>query len=125
MSKNVKILIATGVFFDVESNNVRHDLRWFIGYFTNLKELYKHFDKTTTQSYSTICQHLKRQEYYISKNPLFYYGDKYKRFNEIRIREVKTNTLYEGHKVVSLNDLLAKEVTTVDVQVGMNLASSD
>jgi hypothetical protein len=122
MAKNVKILLVTGISIDtVDMKSSFNDLVWIVGYFTNLKELYKNFEIGNIQSYSTICSHLKKQGYYTSKDIRFWYRRNYQRFNELTIREFVTNRLYSAHKVISLNSLLAKEVSNIDLQIGMNL----
>jgi hypothetical protein len=122
MAKNVKILLVTGISIDTfDMKSSFNDLVWFVGYFTNLKELYKNFEIGNIQSYSTICSHLKKKGYYTSKDIRFWYRRNYQRFNELTIREFVTNRLYSAHKVISLNSLLAKEVSNIDLQIGMNL----
>lgn len=122
MAKNVKILLVTGIFINTEDKESSvNDLVWIVGYFTNLKELYKNFENGNIQSYSTICSHLKKKGHYTSKDTRFWYRRNYQRFNEITIREFVTNRLYSAHKTISLNSLLAKEVSCIDLQIGINL----
>lgn len=123
MAKNVKIFIVTGVFIDLEDNNgLSNELSCIVGYFTNLKELYSNFQSGSIQSYSTICSHIKNQGYYVSKGARFWYRRDYEKFNEIIIREVITNQLYHSRKYVSLSELLTKEVSSIDIHLGMNLS---
>ncbi len=123
MAKNVKIFIVTGVFLDLEENQkVMTDLSCIVGYFTNLKELYKNFQPDTIQSYSTISSHIRKKKYYVSKKSRFWYRKEYENFSEIIIREVVTNQLYESIKYVSLSEMLSKEVSSIDVHLAMNLS---
>jgi hypothetical protein len=123
MAKHVKIFIVSGVFFDLDSNiGISHELSYMIGYFTNLKELYKNFQSETIQSYSTICSHIKKHGYYISKDSRFWYRRDYKKFNEIIIRAVVSNQLYTSRKHVSLSSLLSKEASSIDIHLGMRLS---
>lgn len=125
MAKSIKIYIVTGLFLDLEeSKRLMSELTCLVGYFTNLKELYKNFDPETIQAYSTICSHINKKSYYVSKGSRFWYQHEFKRFNEIIIREVTTNQLYHSRKYVSLSDLLSKEVSTIDIHLGMNLSKS-
>ena len=122
MSKNVKIFIVTGVFIDLEDSRMSNKITYIIGYFTNLKELYKNFQSGTIQSYSTICSHINKKGYYVSKSSRFWYGDAFEKFNEIIIRQVFTNHLYYSHKYISISELLSKEVSSIDIRLGMNLS---
>lgn len=122
MAKNVKILVVTGLKIDLSNNpHLENEVSWVIGYFTNIKELYSMFQKSSIQSYSTICTHLKKNQYYLSKNSRFLTGKNYELFNEIIIRELETNQLYRGRKYVSLTSLLAREASNVDMQIGLGL----
>lgn len=122
MAKNVKIFIVTGVFIDLEDYKLSNELTCIVGYFTNLKELYKNFQPGTIQSYSTICSHISKKGYYISKGSRFWYRNEFEKFNEIIIREVVTNQLYNSHKYISISELLSKEVSSIDIHLGMNLS---
>ena len=95
MAKNVKIFIVAGVFLDLEENQkVMTELSCIVGYFTNLKELYKNFQPNTIQSYSTISSYIRKNKYYISYNSRFWNRERYEKFSELIIREVATNQLY-------------------------------
>ena len=123
MAKNVKIYIVTGIFIALEeSKGLTNELSCIVGYFTNLKELYNNFQSKTIQSYSTICSHLNKNGYYVSKGSRFWYRQDYEKFNEIIIRAVTTNQLYSSRKYVSLSELLSKEVSSIDIHLGMNLS---
>ncbi|HUX56302.1 MAG TPA: hypothetical protein VMV77_04970 [Bacteroidales bacterium] len=116
------ILISFGVSSPLLAAGSFIEVTWVIGYFTNIKELYMNFDKSTIQSYSTICSHIKKEKYYITKDSRFLTGRYYERFNEIIIRELVTNQLYKGRKYVSLTELLAKEASNVDMQIGLGIS---
>jgi len=122
MSKNVKILVVTGVFINLDESD---ELSWILGYYTNLKELYKNFEYGNIQSYSTICSHIKKKGYYVSKNTRFWYNRDYRKFNEVVIREFKTNQLYSARKSVSLNNMIAREIASADIHVSLNLSILD
>jgi len=122
MAKNVKILVVTGVFINLDEND---ELSWILGYYTNLKELYKNFEYGNIQSYSTICSHIKKKGYYVSKNTRFWYKRDYRKFNEVVIREFKTNQLYSARKSVSLNNMIAREIASADIHVSLNLSTPD
>jgi len=122
MSKNVKILVVTGVFINLDESD---ELSWILGYYTNLKELYKNFEYGNIQSYSTICSHIKKKGYYVSKNTRFWYKKDYRKFNEVVIREFKTNQLYSARKSVSLNNMIAREIASADILVSLNLSIPD
>jgi hypothetical protein len=117
MSKNVKILVVTGVFIDFDESD---ELSWIIGYYTNLKELYKNFETGKIQSYSTVCSYLKKKGYYALRNPSFWYKRDYRKFNEIVIREFKTNELYSASKTIRLNTMIAREIASADLYVSIN-----
>ena len=119
MSKNVKILVVTGVFINLDTSD---ELSWILGYYTNLKELYKNFEYGNIQSYSTICSHIKKKGYYKSNNAKFWYMRDYRKFNEIIIREFKTNHLYSARKSVTLNNMIAREIASDNILVSMNLS---
>jgi hypothetical protein len=126
MAKNVKILVVTALNIDLsDSPNQPNEVTWVIGYFTNLKELYSKFEKSSIQSYSTVCSHLKKDKYYITKESRFLTGRHFEKFTEIIIRELVTNQLYKGRKYVSLTELLAKEASNVDMQIGLGLFQKD
>lgn len=123
MAKNIKIYIVTGIFIDVKNNkSLLNELKCIVGYFTNLKELLKNFKLGTIQSYSTVCTHIKNKGYYVTKNTRFWYRTDFEHFNEIIIRQVFTNELYWSNKYVSLSELLSKEVSSIDVHLGLNLS---
>lgn len=122
MSKNVKILVVTGVFINLDESD---ELSWILGYYTNLKELYKNFEYGNIQSYSTICSHIKKRGYYLSKNTRFWYKRDYRKFNEVIIREFKTNQLYSESKSVTLNSMIAHEIASSNILVSMNLSIPD
>jgi phage anti-repressor protein len=122
MSKNVKILVVTGVFINLEESD---ELSWILGYYTNLKELYKNFEYGNIQSYSTICSHIKKIGYYVSKNTRFWYKKDYRKFNEVIIREFKTNQLYSARKSVTLNNMISREIASANILVSMNLSIPD
>lgn len=119
MSKNVKILVVTGVFINLDEGD---ELSWILGYYTNLKELYKNFEYGNIQSYSTICSHIRKKGYYLSKNTKFWYKRDYRKFNEVIIREFKTNKLYSASKYVTLNNMISHEIASANILVSMNLS---
>lgn len=124
MSKNIKIFVVSGMYmsFD-EKHKVLNDLISEIGYFTNLKEVYSKFEKDTIQAYSTICSHIQKNGYYVSKSARFLSRRGYEDFREILIREVETNSFYRTHKMVSLSQMLAKEAS-LDMHLGMNISET-
>ena len=123
MAKNVNIFIVTGVFIKLDrEKDLRSDMNIIVGYFTNLKVLYGSFHKDSIQSYSTITAHIRKKGYYVSKGTRFWYRRRLEKFDEIIIRKVVTNKLYFNSKSVSLSRLLAKEVSTMDIHLGMNLS---
>lgn len=123
MAKKIKIFIVTGVFVNFEQkNHLTNELHTIVGYFTNLKELYKNFEKGSVQSYTTICSHINKQGFYISNNSRFLHSKTYQNFNELIIRQVETNMLYSCKKDISLSELLSKEVSSIDIHLGMNLS---
>lgn len=125
MAKDVKIFIVTGILIDLADNtNISNELTCIVGYFTNLKELFKSFESSSIQSYSTVCSHIKKKGFYLSKGSRFWYRDEYEKFNEIVIRQVFSNRLYYARKNISLSELLSKEVSTIDIHLGMNLSHS-
>jgi hypothetical protein len=123
MSKNVKIFIVTGIYIDLEEDNhYKNELHCIVGYFTNLKELYKNFESKTIQSYSTVCNHINKNGYYITKGSRFWHRRSYQHYNEIIIRQVISNQMYGSSKYISISELLSKEVSSIDIHLGMNLS---
>ncbi len=123
MAKNIKIYIVTGVILNEGgSNNLVSELKFLTGYFTNLKELYKHFDKETIQSYSTICNHIRKNGFYTTKESRYLYLRNYENFKEIIIREVRTNHFYTAQKYISISEMLTKEISSIDLHMALKLS---
>lgn len=124
MSKTVKIYVVSGMYmsFD-EKHRIMNDLICEVGYFTNLKELYNKFEIGTIQAYSTICSHMRKKGYYVSKSARFISRKGFEDFREIIIREFETNSFYRTYKTVSLSQLLAKEAS-LDMHLGMNISET-
>lgn len=120
----MKIYIVTGVSIGIdEENRFSNHMSCTMGYYTNLKELYKNFEQGSIQSYSTICSRIKANGFYVTKNSRFWHYYSYETFNELIIRQVLTNTLYKNNKEFSLTELLSKEVGSIDIHLGVNLSS--
>jgi len=59
MSKNVKILVVTGVFMNLDESD---ELSWILGYYTNLKELYKNLSMEISNHILQYALHIKRKD---------------------------------------------------------------
>lgn len=116
MLRNTKIYILKAVKLDLESasKSELNELSTFVGYFTNLKELFNKFDSETIQSYSTVSSHIKRKGIYVIKDPKFSYREEFERFNEISITKVETNNIYSRRDFISLSGLLIKEASRIN-----------
>jgi len=113
-STKIYILKAVKIDFDSVEKSELNELSTFVGYFTNLKELYNKFDSDTIQSYSTVSAHIKKKGVYVIKDPKFSYREEFERFNEISITKVLANNIYSRRDYISLSDLLIKEASRIN-----------
>jgi hypothetical protein len=108
----MKLYIVKGIEIDRQESNVRiKRLSSFIGYFTNLKEVYKQFDSKTVQSYSSVATKIKETDYYTANDSRFLIDQEMINFYQIIIKRVKTNTVYSKSKNVYLDSLFAQELS--------------
>lgn len=115
MSKNVKIFLLKGISIDFENEVKEYNrLHSVIGYFTNLKELHGQFEKSSIQSYSTICSHINVKGFYKTKNSVIKFKRTVQRFNEIIITQVETNRLYQKGDYIDLSEILKREASVIN-----------
>lgn len=73
----MKLYIVKGISIDKKnSSTTSKKIDSFIGYFTNLKEVYNRFDNKTIQSYSTIANRINVSNHYSSFNSKFLIEEK-------------------------------------------------
>ena len=81
-----KLYIVKGVKYSSKnSNSLEKSVDTFVGYFTNLKEVYVKFDRASIQSYSTIAKRINKQGFYRAHNCKFFIKPYMKNFNQIVI----------------------------------------
>ena len=118
--KKIKLYVFTAIVVDLEEEDKfnRNILRTNLGYFTNLKELYKRLGGDSLQSYSTISGILQKKGIYNRKNMTILNDGYVEHFHEITIRKVDANQVYGFNKYFSLSELLSNEINKVDLSLG-------
>lgn len=118
--KKIKLYVFTAIVVDLEEEDKfnRNVLRTNLGYFTNLKELYKRLGGDSLQSYSTISGILQKKGIYNRKNMTILNDGYVEHFHEITIRKVDANQVYGFNKYFSLSELLSNEINKVDLSLG-------
>lgn len=117
---SIKLYVFTAVVVDLDEDDKhgRNIIHTNLGYYTNLKELYKVLKGDSLHSYSTISAILKKKEIYNRKNISVVNHGYVEFFNEITIRKVDANQLYGFNKYFSLSELLSNEISKVDFSQG-------
>ena len=106
----MKLYIVKGIEIDrKESNSTTKKVNCFVGFYTNLKEVYSLFERKTVKSYSSIANKINDTNYYISYDSSFLIEEKMMKFQQIRIERVQANKVYNKSKYVNLNPLIAQE----------------
>ena len=106
----MKLYVVKGMRIDEKKSDIKSKrVESFIGYFTNLKEVYSQFDRKTMNSYSSIAAKIKDTSYhYIYDTQLLIEGKMIK-FQQIKIEKVLVNKFYNKFKYVNLNPLISQE----------------
>jgi len=108
----MKLYIVKGIEIDgKKSNNTSKRLESFIGYYTNLKEVYSQFERKTVKSYSSIANKINETNYYITFDSKFLIEEKMMKFQQIRIQRVQVNKVYNNFKYVNISPLIAQELS--------------
>ena len=106
----MKLYIVKGIEIErKKSNSTSKKINSFIGFYTNLKEVYSQFERKTVKSYSSIANKINETNYYITYDSKFLIDEKMMKFQQIRIERVQTNEVYNKSKYVNINPLIAQE----------------
>lgn len=106
----MKLYIVKGIEIDrANSSSTSKKINSFIGFYTNLKEIYDQFERKTVKSYSTIANKINEDNQYITYDSSFLIDGKMMKFQQIRIERVLANKVYNKYKYVNINPLIAQE----------------
>lgn len=106
----MKLYIVKGIEIERKnSNSTSKKIDSFIGFYTNLKEVYSQFESKTVKSYSSIANKINETNYYITYDSKFLINEKMMMFQQIRIERIQTNVVYNKSKYVNINPLIAQE----------------
>lgn len=106
----MKLYIVKGIEIDRnKSNNTSKRVNSFIGFYTNLKEVYNQFERETVKSYSSIANKMNEHKYYITYDSKFLIDEKMMKFQQIRIERVQANEVYNKSKYVNISPIIAQE----------------
>jgi len=107
----MKLYIVKGYRIKKRNNNLHKRVDSFVGYFTNLKEVYSYFETATVSSYSTVAKAIKRKGSFQVFNSKFLFKNKTKKFEEINIYRVETNELYEHLQFINFQKQIKEEIS--------------
>lgn len=106
----MKLYIVKGIEIDrKKSNSTSKRLDNFIGYYTNLKEVYSQFERKTVKSYSSVANKINETNYFITFDSKFLIEGKMMKFQQIRIQRVQANKVFNYFKYVNISPLIAQE----------------
>ena len=106
----MKLYIVKGIEIDrKESNSTLKRVNSFIGFYTNLKEVYSQFERKTVISYSSIANKINDVNYYITYDSNFLIDEKMMKFQQIRIERVRANKVYHKSKDVNISPFISQE----------------
>ncbi|QIE58624.1 hypothetical protein G5B37_03325 [Rasiella rasia] len=107
----MKLYVVKGFSIDSENkDSLTKKVESFVGYFTNLKEIYDRFDRKTIVSYSTISKRLRKQNHHIVQEATFMIADNSIMFNEIVIKKVLVNQIYFDYQYVSIENYVKQKL---------------
>ncbi|WP_111710317.1 hypothetical protein [Lutibacter citreus] len=108
----MKLYIVKGIEIDEEkSNSTNKKINSFIGYYSNLKEVYSQFERKTVKSYSSIANKINKTNHYVTYDSKFSIDEKMLKFQQIIIERVQVNKIYSKYKYVNFSPLIAQELS--------------
>jgi len=108
----MKLYIVKGILIDEKlSSTTSKRITSFIGYYTNLKEVYSQFDRKSIKSYSTVANNIKESNQCYIRNSKFSIDKKLIRFQQIKIELIQVNKIYSSSKYVNINQLISQELS--------------
>jgi hypothetical protein len=112
----MKLYIVKGIEIDRENSiSTIKKINSFIGYYSNLKEVYSQFERKTVKSYSSIANKINGTNHYITYDSKFLIDEKMMEFQQIIIERVQVNKVYSKVKYVNLNPLIAQELSDFEL----------
>jgi hypothetical protein len=106
----MKLYIVKGIEIDEKKSNITlKKINSFIGFYTNLKEVYSQFERKTVMSYSSIANKINDTNYYITYDSSFLIDGKMMKFQQIRIERVQVNKVYNKSRNVNISPLISQE----------------
>ena len=106
----MKLYIVKGIEIDrKKSNSTLKRVNSFIGFYTNLKEVYSQFERKTVISYSSIANKINDTNYYITYDSNFLIDEKMMKFQQIRIERVQANKVYHKSRDVNISPMISQE----------------
>ncbi|MBD3892156.1 hypothetical protein [Olleya marilimosa] len=108
----MKLYIVKGIEIDrKKSVSTSKRINSFIGYYSNLKEVYSQFERKTVKSYSSIANKINETNHYITYDSKFSIDEKMMKFQQIIIERVQVNKVYSKSKYINLSPLIAQELS--------------
>jgi hypothetical protein len=106
----MKLYIVKGIEIDrKKSSSTLKKVNSFIGFYTNLKEVYSQFDRKTIMSYSSVANRINETNYYITYDSNFLIDEKMMKFQQVRIERVQGNKIYHKSRDVNISPLISQE----------------
>lgn len=106
----MKLYIVKGIQIDrKKSNDITKRVDSFIGYYSNLKELYSQFQRKSIKSYSSVASKINDSNFYITYDSKFLVNGKMMKFQQIRIQRIQVNETYYQMKYVNISPLIAQQ----------------
>tara|TARA_Y100001001_G_C7875931_1_gene262911 strand:- start:381 stop:719 length:339 start_codon:yes stop_codon:yes gene_type:complete len=106
----MKLYIVKGIEIDRKrSNSTTKRVDSFIGFYSNLKEVYSQFERKSIKSYSSIASKISDSHFYITNDSKFLVDGKMMKFQQIRIERVQVNKVYNQMKYVNISPLIAQQ----------------
>ena len=112
----MKLYIVKGYRIKNKGSDLLKRVDSFVGYFSNLKEIYSRFDSQTISSYSTVAKAMTNKGYFQTFDPKFHLEDKAKRYSEISIIQIETNRLYPKSEFINFKKQIREEVSEFQLQ---------
>ena len=108
----MKLYIVKGIKVKSEkSKSTYKKINSFIGYYSNLKEVYSQFERKTVRSYSSIANKINESNHYIAYDSKFSIDDKMIKFQKIKIERVEVNKVYHKSGSITFSHLIAQELS--------------
>lgn len=108
----MKLYIVKGITIDEKASSITSKrINSFIGYYTNLKEVYRLFDRKSVKSYSTIANKINKSNQFHINDANFSIEKKMIKFQQIRIERTQVNEIYNNLKYINISQLISQELS--------------